>query len=250
MSYNNLPTISKNSIPLVKSCESKYYTFYSASADAFTNQVNGTKYDVSLSSGGTKFSDDFNPINFLPSTAKAISCDGGSGSTSSISTTSGSKTTGWGTQTTTTTSTTEPTKWTTTTVTSYTTFCPGPTTFTHGTKTFTVTEATTLTITDCPCEITVPWKPATTASVPGTTVSDSIGNPTTSTVDSPQIHNPAPVSSSPVGALPPAPPNSAVNPAGSTTKPAAVATFTGAATPGKRADLLLLGALSLMAYLI
>ncbi|WEW57910.1 hypothetical protein PRK78_003377 [Emydomyces testavorans] len=47
-------------------------------------------------------------------------------------------------------------------VTAYTTFCPGPTTITHGTKTYTVTSATTLTITDCPCTIT---RPITTSTV-------------------------------------------------------------------------------------
>jgi hypothetical protein len=43
----------------------------------------------------------------------------------------------------------------------YTTYCPGPTTITHGSKTYTVTEATTLTITDCPCTITKPVYTAT-----------------------------------------------------------------------------------------
>ncbi|GAO18470.1 uncharacterized protein UV8b_07280 [Ustilaginoidea virens] len=38
-------------------------------------------------------------------------------------------------------------------VSSYVTYCPGPTQITHGNKTYTVTEATTLTITDCPCTI-------------------------------------------------------------------------------------------------
>ncbi|KAM5352481.1 hypothetical protein ACJ41O_005204 [Fusarium nematophilum] len=38
----------------------------------------------------------------------------------------------------------------------YTTYCPGPTEITHGGKTYTITEATTLTITDCPCTITKP----------------------------------------------------------------------------------------------
>lgn len=41
-------------------------------------------------------------------------------------------------------------------VTAYTTYCPGPTEITHGGKTYTITEATTLTITDCPCTITKP----------------------------------------------------------------------------------------------
>ncbi|KAI9167695.1 Clock-controlled protein [Paramyrothecium foliicola] len=41
-------------------------------------------------------------------------------------------------------------------VSSYVTYCPEPTQITHGDKTYTVTEATTLTITDCPCTITKP----------------------------------------------------------------------------------------------
>ncbi|KAK3196160.1 hypothetical protein K4F52_000539 [Lecanicillium sp. MT-2017a] len=45
---------------------------------------------------------------------------------------------------------------TTEVVTAYTTYCPGPTSIVHGNKTYTVTEATTLTITDCPCTITKP----------------------------------------------------------------------------------------------
>ncbi|UKZ81560.1 hypothetical protein TrVFT333_009332 [Trichoderma virens FT-333] len=39
-------------------------------------------------------------------------------------------------------------------VTSYTTYCPGSTVFTAGSSTYTVTQATTLTITDCPCTLT------------------------------------------------------------------------------------------------
>ncbi|KAL7923689.1 hypothetical protein ACQKWADRAFT_40839 [Trichoderma austrokoningii] len=38
----------------------------------------------------------------------------------------------------------------------YTTYCPFATQITHGSKTYTVTEPTTLTITDCPCTITRP----------------------------------------------------------------------------------------------
>ncbi|GAB0136964.1 hypothetical protein EsDP_00005248 [Epichloe bromicola] len=38
----------------------------------------------------------------------------------------------------------------------YVTYCPGPTHITHGSKVYTVTEATTLTITDCPCTVTKP----------------------------------------------------------------------------------------------
>ncbi|KAK0635550.1 hypothetical protein B0T17DRAFT_612396 [Bombardia bombarda] len=42
------------------------------------------------------------------------------------------------------------------TVTAVTTFCPGPTEVTYGGTTYTITEATTLTISDCPCTITKP----------------------------------------------------------------------------------------------
>ncbi|KAK0384614.1 hypothetical protein NLU13_8700 [Sarocladium strictum] len=42
----------------------------------------------------------------------------------------------------------------TTVVTGYTTYCAGPTSIVHGNKTITVTGATTLTVTDCPCTIT------------------------------------------------------------------------------------------------
>ncbi|KAK1700339.1 mmc protein [Colletotrichum godetiae] len=47
-------------------------------------------------------------------------------------------------------------------VSAYTTYCPGPTVITHADKTYTITtvrrirEATTLTITDCPCTVTKP----------------------------------------------------------------------------------------------
>ncbi|KAK7969452.1 clock-controlled 6 (CCG-6) [Apiospora saccharicola] len=47
-------------------------------------------------------------------------------------------------------------KYTTEVVNQYTTYCPGPTTITHGTKTYTVTAPTTLTITDCPCTVSKP----------------------------------------------------------------------------------------------
>ncbi|KAI0179135.1 hypothetical protein GGR52DRAFT_535041 [Hypoxylon sp. FL1284] len=48
------------------------------------------------------------------------------------------------------------TMYTTEIVTSVETYCPGPTQITYGTNTYTVTEATTLTITDCPCTISKP----------------------------------------------------------------------------------------------
>jgi hypothetical protein len=46
--------------------------------------------------------------------------------------------------------------YTTTVVASLTTFCPFATTITHGANTYTVESATTLTITDCPCTISLP----------------------------------------------------------------------------------------------
>jgi len=47
-------------------------------------------------------------------------------------------------------------------VTSYTTYCPYATTLTYNSQTYTITEATTLTVTNCPCTII---KPVTTSSV-------------------------------------------------------------------------------------
>lgn len=46
--------------------------------------------------------------------------------------------------------------YTTEVVTEYTTYCPSPTSIEHGGVTYTVTEATTLTITNCPCTVTKP----------------------------------------------------------------------------------------------
>jgi len=48
------------------------------------------------------------------------------------------------------------TTWTTEVVTAYTTYCPMATVLTYGEHTYTVTESTTLTITDCPCTISKP----------------------------------------------------------------------------------------------
>lgn len=45
----------------------------------------------------------------------------------------------------------------TTNVSVITTYCPSATVITHGTKLYTVTEATTLIITDCPCTISQTW---------------------------------------------------------------------------------------------
>lgn len=48
----------------------------------------------------------------------------------------------------------------------YETYCPGPTTITYGTQTYTVTEETTLTITDCPCTYVETTYPTETPVVP------------------------------------------------------------------------------------
>ncbi|MCJ1285711.1 hypothetical protein MMC26_005052 [Xylographa opegraphella] len=44
--------------------------------------------------------------------------------------------------------------YTTEVVTAYTTYCPAATSIVHGNQTYTATEATTLTITNCPCTVT------------------------------------------------------------------------------------------------
>lgn len=49
-----------------------------------------------------------------------------------------------------------PPTYTTEVVTELTTYCPQSTQITHGGVTYTVTEATTLTITNCPCTVTKP----------------------------------------------------------------------------------------------
>lgn len=71
--------------------------------------------------------------------------------------------------------------YTTEVVTSYETYCPGPTTITYGEQTYTVTEATTLTITDCPCTVV---KPVYTSSVVAPTHVPVYPNATTTEVGS------------------------------------------------------------------
>ncbi|KAF5024488.1 hypothetical protein F66182_3428 [Fusarium sp. NRRL 66182] len=58
------------------------------------------------------------------------------------------------------------TVYTTEVVTHLTTYCPEPTTLTYGDKTYTITEATTLTVTDCSCTISRPVKPTATGYTP------------------------------------------------------------------------------------
>ncbi|ODQ67163.1 hypothetical protein NADFUDRAFT_45354 [Nadsonia fulvescens var. elongata DSM 6958] len=62
------------------------------------------------------------------------------------------------------------TTWVTDIVTEYTTYCPYPTTLVEGDKTYVVTEATTLTVTDCPCTRTSAVVTETTVTCVGQTV--------------------------------------------------------------------------------
>jgi hypothetical protein len=57
--------------------------------------------------------------------------------------------------------------YTTEIVSSIVTYCPAATEVVHGSKTYTVTEATTLTITDCPCTVSKPVGPTYSAPAPG-----------------------------------------------------------------------------------
>ncbi|KAK6503257.1 hypothetical protein TWF481_008286 [Arthrobotrys musiformis] len=58
--------------------------------------------------------------------------------------------------------------YTTTVVSSYVTYCPYATVITEGTQVYTVTEATTLTITNCPCTRTLTCSTTTSTSCPPT----------------------------------------------------------------------------------
>ncbi|KAI1107138.1 hypothetical protein F4804DRAFT_298693 [Jackrogersella minutella] len=77
--------------------------------------------------------------------------------------------------------------YTTEVVTSYETYCPGPTQITYGTNTYTVTEATTLTITDCPCTISKPVY--TTSSVACSTCTSAPTYPTSAPAPPPVYPN-------------------------------------------------------------
>jgi hypothetical protein len=100
-------------------------------------------------------------------------------------------------------------------VTAYTTYCPEPTKITHGGKTYTVTKATTLTITDCPCTVTKPAPPHSTP----------VYTPPVVVVPSkPAAPGPGPYKNETTSVYVPAPPAGTAAP----TKPAPPA-FTGAA---------------------
>ncbi|KAF2173718.1 hypothetical protein M409DRAFT_48653 [Zasmidium cellare ATCC 36951] len=109
-------------------------------------------------------------------------------------------------------------------LTSYTTYCPGPTSITHNGVTYTVTEATTLTITNCPCTVT---KPAYSSVVSSCSTCSTPAAPTTPAAPSYPASSPvSPVApSSPVAPAP--------YPSGNATVPAYTppATGTGAYTP-------------------
>lgn len=110
-------------------------------------------------------------------------------------------------------------------VTAYTTYCPEPTKITHGGKTYTITSATTLTITDCPggCTVTKPVAPTSTPVAPIYT--PPAGKPETPVV--PVVPGPSGVPAPyPNGTVPvvPSPPAGTGSPTG-TAPPA----FTGAA---------------------
>jgi len=81
--------------------------------------------------------------------------------------------------------------YTTEVVTSYETYCPGPTEVVHGSMTYTVTEATTLTITDCPCTIVKPVY-TTSAVAPPPAVTYPAGNATTTEVGTTAVPTVAP----------------------------------------------------------
>ncbi|KAL8938854.1 MAG: hypothetical protein Q9216_003670 [Gyalolechia sp. 2 TL-2023] len=138
---------------------------------------------------------------------------------------------------------TEPVQYTTEIVTAYETYCPAPTQVTHGGVTYTVTEATTLTITNCPCTVTKPMSnapvvaptspaapvvPTSSAVVPPVTSGPAVG-PVTQIPDG-QVQAPvtpaAPVSSvspvAPIGTLSPVAPPPVVTGTGSPVAPPVV----------------------------
>ncbi|PNS15730.1 Septation initiation network scaffold protein cdc11 [Sphaceloma murrayae] len=119
---------------------------------------------------------------------------------------------------------------TTVVVSSFTTYCPEPTIVSYGTQTFTVTSATTLTITDCPCTITKPV-PSTTAVPPPATTPSTTSMP--SPPSPPVVHPPTYSNSTSPPVYPnttttiPAPPASETHPVlSSTTIPAPPASET------------------------
>lgn len=123
--------------------------------------------------------------------------------------------------------------YTTQVVTAYTTYCPEATEITYGTNTYTVTEPSTLTISDCPCTVSVPVYTSTATTCSTCSLVTSI-LPTSAVYSSPASHPAinATASSalSPPGIPKPSTQASSVfyNATASATGPQ-IATFTGAA---------------------
>ncbi|KAF3936989.1 hypothetical protein ABW19_dt0209101 [Dactylella cylindrospora] len=91
---------------------------------------------------------------------------------------------------------------TTTVVSSYVTYCPYPTTITEGDYTYTVTEATTLTITNCPCTRTLTCSTTTSTSCPPTSTPVYVPPTTYEPVPTP-TYAPPPVYNTTVPVSPP-----------------------------------------------
>ncbi|KAH8888897.1 hypothetical protein GQ53DRAFT_826094 [Thozetella sp. PMI_491] len=121
--------------------------------------------------------------------------------------------------------------WVTTTtevVTAYTTYCPSPTTWAYKNHTYTVTKPTTITITNCPCTLSVYTPPPYTTTIPCNTTSKPYGNvtypPTTSIVTPPPttylpVTTP-PVNTPPVNTPPVNTPPASTSKSSSSSKPA------------------------------
>lgn len=134
-------------------------------------------------------------------------------------------------------------------VTSYTTYCPHPTTIVEGNKTYTVTKATTLTITNCPCTRTkvyttilpttvCPGKCSHTPAPPTSTVAPAPTHPT-------KVH---PNGTIPTHTVPAAP---SVNVSKPTSSPAPSSPpFTGTANKATVAAGALAGLIGVAAYLL
>ncbi|KAH7383729.1 hypothetical protein BKA64DRAFT_167712 [Cadophora sp. MPI-SDFR-AT-0126] len=132
----------------------------------------------------------------------------------------------------------------TVTLTAITTYCPYPTEIVHNSKTYTVTEATTLTITDCPCTITKPVQHPTASTVLYT----SCPPEASSKSQAPQPEPPkptAPTYSNPLTVVYPTP-NPVHTASYTPTQPTYPTEFTGAASANK-VGTLMVGAAALAA---
>lgn len=112
---------------------------------------------------------------------------------------------------------------TTETVTAYTTYCPGATTFTQGSKTYTVTGPSTVTVTDCPCTIvkTVPIASGSAAPTSSGSNNNGSGNNSNGSGNGPATT--APAGSKPSGSSSPSGTNAPTAGAGALAVPAVAA---------------------------